>query len=177
MPSPSSDASTASPATAMHATTTLRRLLEGIEIAMLVTREANGDLRSRPMTTLDMSDDGHIYFFASRSSHQVERELADPRVHVVYADPTRQRYVAIAGVLSVDDDRTKIATLWRPAAKIWFKQGPQDPDLVLLNIIIQHADYWESPSGVVTRLIGVATALVTGQTAALGSHGSLDLPH
>jgi general stress protein 26 len=155
-------------------TFTLKTLLDGIDVAMLTVVEPDGTLQSRPMQTQQIGDDGTLWFFASRSSHQVAVEQTAPSVNLVYVHSGKQRYVSVTGRVSVIEDRAKMRELWSPPAKIWFKGGPDDPDLVLLRVDVDHADYWDGPSNAVTRLIGFATAMITGRDSALGTRGRVD---
>jgi general stress protein 26 len=153
---------------------TLKTLLDDIDVGMLTTVEPDGTLQSRPMQKQEVDEKGTLWFFASRSSHQVATEMQAPLVNVVFVNSGKQRYVSVSGRVSVVDDRAKRHALWSPPAKIWFKQGPDDPDLVLLRVDVDHADYWEAPSNIVTRMIGFAAAMVTGNEKLVGKQGRIE---
>jgi hypothetical protein len=51
----------------------LKELIENIEIAMLTTTDTDGTLRSRPLQTVGVEDDGTLWFFTSQSSPKVAR--------------------------------------------------------------------------------------------------------
>ena len=60
-------------------------------------------------------------------------------------------------------DRSKIEELWNPLFKAWFPQGLEDPDLALLKVNVDKAEYWDSPSSKVVRLAGFLKAVATGK--------------
>ena len=54
-----------------------------------------------------------------------------------------------------------------------FPKGLEDPDLALLRIDIEKAEYWDSPGTVVGRAYAIAKALVTGDKDATGDNVKL----
>jgi general stress protein 26 len=139
------------------------KLIKGIKFAMLTTAEADGSLRSRPMATQRGAFDGTLWFFTRASSHKVEEVRQDRHVNVAYADPDDQRYVSVSGKARLVRDKGKMKEFWSPAYKVWFPQGLEDPDVALLRVDVTEAEYWDSPSGTMVYLIGMAKAAVTGR--------------
>lgn len=153
----------------------LGELIEHIDIAMFTTIDDNGTLRSRPMSTQQIEFDGDLWFFAGASSataHEVQR---DQRVNISYAKPDEQRYVSVSGAAELVRDQAKIKQLWNPIFKAWFPQGLEDPDLALLKVNVEQAEYWDAPSSKVVALIGFAKALVTGKRPEIGENEKIDL--
>ena len=146
-----------------------------IRFAMLTTRDRAGRLCSRPMTTQQNRFDGTIWFLTDRRTHPAEDIAADPQVNVGYVDSEDQRYVSVTGVASLVEDRRKVREFWQPAYAVWFPAGPDDPNLELLRIQVEQADYWDSPSSWAGRLLAFAKALATGDKSALGTRGHVEL--
>jgi general stress protein 26 len=150
-------------------------LIKSIEIAMMTTIEADGSLRSRPMATQQVEFDGELWFFASTSSPLAEELRQDERVNLSYAKPDDQRYVSVSGTAAIIDDREKMRELWSPIYKAWFPDGLEDPDLALLKVTVEQAEYWDSPSGVMVAMAGLVKALVTGEPYEGGENRKLEL--
>lgn len=150
----------------------LKELLEGIDFAMLTTI-AGGKLRSRPMSTQEVDENGDLWFFTSDETHKVEEIEADNRVSVAYSKPNDNTYVSVFGHAEVSKDRAKIEELWNPILKAWFPKGLDDPTLCLLKITIEEAEYWDSPNSTLVQLAGFVKALVTGQQADGGEYGKI----
>lgn len=141
----------------------LGEMIEDIDFAMLTTIEKDGTLRSRPMSTQRVEFDGTLWFFTRTSAPKIEEVRRDEHVNVSYAKPEDQRYVSISGTAQVVRDRKKIEELWNPALKAWFPKGLEDPDIALLKITVEQAEYWDSPSSTMMHLFGFVKALATGQ--------------
>lgn len=144
----------------------LRELIDDIETAQLVTMDTDGVMRSRPMATLELDDEGELWFFTNDDTAKVDNVLVHPEVCVTYADPGRSRYVSVSGKAELVRDRDKIRALWRPVLKAWFPQGVEDPDLALLRVDIVSAQYWDAASSKLVQLFGLIKAMATGQSAA-----------
>jgi len=153
----------------------LGELIKEINIAMLTTIEADGALRSRPMATQQSEFDGDLWFFLGTSSPKAQEIRNDPRVNLSYAQPDDQRYVSVSGRGELVRDPAKMKELWNPLFKAWFPDGLEDPDLALLKVNVEQAEYWDSPSSTFVTLVGFAKALVTGQRAEVGENAKLDL--
>jgi general stress protein 26 len=152
----------------------LKSLLEGIDFCMLTTIDG-GQLRSRPMSTQQMDENGDLWFFTSDKTHKVEEIERDSRVNAAYAKPDDNVYVSVSGRASVVKDRQKIEELWNPILKAWFPEGLDDPTLCLLKVSVEEAEYWDSPNSTLVQIAGFVKALVTGQQIDGGENKKLNL--
>ena len=153
----------------------LGELIQDIGIAMLTTVDDDGTLRSRPMQTQDDEFDGDLWFFTGASSHKVLEVQQEARVNVSYAAPDKNRYVSVSGTASLVRDKTKIDALWNPALKAWFPDGKDDPEVALLKVSVEQAEYWDTPSSKVVHLVGFVKAVATGQTYQPGENEKINL--
>ena len=153
----------------------LNELVRDVRIAMLTTVEADGTLRSRPMATQEIESDGDLWFFTEASAPKVQEIQRDQNVNVAYSLPDKQRYVSVSGKGQLVRDRSKAAELWNPAYKAWFPEGLDDPDLALLKVTVEKAEYWDAPSGKVVHLVGFVKALATGEKFEPGDHDKMQI--
>jgi general stress protein 26 len=74
-------------------------------------------------------------------------------------------------------DREKAKELWNPILKAWFPEGLEDPNLALLKVSVEKAEYWDTPSGKMVQAIGFVKALATGKRyeADQGEHSKVEL--
>lgn len=152
-------------------------LVEEIKFAMLTTRESDDTLHSRPMTTLQMDSNGCLWFFTSLDSYKVDDINEQANVNLAYARPDKQDYLSIAGTAELVQDRKKMQELWTPWLQPWFGGGLDDPNLALLKVKVEQADYWDAPGSAVKRLYGLTKGILTGKTDALGEHGRAGPAH
>lgn len=141
----------------------LGELIQGIQVAMMTTVEVDGTLRSRPMWTHDRDFDGELWFFTREHSAKVGEVEHDHHVNLSYADPSKDRFVSISGRCRLVNDRQKIHELWNPTLRAWFPNGVDDPELALLCVTVEKAEYWDTPNSRMVQLAGFVKAVVTGE--------------
>jgi general stress protein 26 len=153
----------------------LRELVKDIDFCMLTTVDEGGDLHSRPMSSNgDIDQDGDIWFFTNASSHKVSEIAKLPKVNVSFADPDNQVYVSVSGTAQLIRDRAKIDELWRPEFKMWFPEGKDDPEVALLRVNLEKAEYWDSPSSTIGYALSFVSSIVTGKEPDLGENKKVD---
>jgi general stress protein 26 len=154
----------------------LRDMVKDIDFCMLTTIDEKGDLHSRPMSANgEIDPDGDLWFFTGASSHKVSEVASVPKVNVSFADPKNQRYVSVTGIAQLVRDREKIEELWKPEFKMWFPEGKDDPEVALLRISLEKAEYWDSPSSTISYALSFVSSLVTGKQPDFGENKKLEL--
>ena len=124
----------------------LAGMIRDIPVAMLTTTGL-GRLRSRPMVAQRLPFDGSLWFLTSRTAAKAGEVRNRHRVNVSYASPERDCYVSIAGLASLVDDRQRAAALWNTSYEPWLPRGLDDPDLVLIRVEAEEAEYWDAAAG------------------------------
>jgi general stress protein 26 len=143
----------------------VKDMVESIRIAMMTTVDEQGNLVSRPMACMQMDADGSLWFFTQKSSPKVGQiEQHDNKVNLSFVNVADADYVSISGTSEELDDRAKIDELWSEMAKPWFPKGKDDPELTLLKVHTQLAEYWDSNDSRIVRLAAMARAALTGGT-------------
>ena len=154
----------------------LGELLKGIDIAMLTTLGDAGYPVSRPLSTQDTSYDGEvIWFLTEGDSPKVAEIRQHPKVNLGYASKDKNLYLSVVGDARVLRDQSKIDELWSDALKAFFPKGNHDPNLVLLEVRVRTAEFWEGPSSLIGKLLSFVVARATGNQEALGENRILDL--
>lgn len=153
----------------------LAELIEDIEVAMLTSVGPDSSLVSRPLVTLQADRNGDLWFFTRGSSGKVDDIHAHPQVNLSYAKPESGTYVSVVGTAEVLRDRQRIEELWRPSAGMFFPQGKDDPDLRLLRVRVESAEYWDRPDGILQRAVSLMHAVTGGGPESMGEHDKLDM--
>lgn len=141
----------------------LADLVGDIRFCMLTTMDPDGRPWSRPMATQQMEFDGTLWFFTGADSEKVAHLQANPATGAAFARPDENEYVTMAGSGAVVDDRAKVKELWAEPLRTWFPEGPDDPNLRLIRVDVDRAEYWDSPSSFVVYALGYAKARLTGE--------------
>ncbi len=153
----------------------LRELVKDIDFCMLTTIDEAGDMHSRPMSANgEIDPNGNLWFFTGASSHKVSEIESAPKVNVSFADPKNQHYVSITGSAQLVRDRQKIDELWKPEFKMWFPEGKDDPEVALLKISLEKAEYWDSPSSTIGYALSFVSSLLTGKQPDFGDNKELE---
>ena len=153
----------------------LHELIKDIQFAMFTTAMKNGTLRSRPMATQSDEFDGVLWFFTSANEAKVREIQSDDHVNVSYADPDKNNYVSVSGRATLVRDKVIAKELWNPLYKAWFPKGLDDPQLALIRVAVERAEYWDSPNSKLVQLAGFIKAVVTGKQAKGGENEKVTL--
>ena len=147
-------------------------MMKGIQIAMMTT-EDDDHLRARPMAASQSGFDGTLWFFTQVSSHKVVEVGADRRVGITYADVGKQDYVSLSGLATLVTDRTSIDAHWSEPLRTWFPKGKDDPDIGLLKVTVEAAEYWDAPNSTMLHAYGYVKAVLTGESPHPGDNKKL----
>lgn len=157
----------------------LKKLIADIPYAMLATSAEDGSIHSRPMSSRQDDFNGELWFFTSRDTGKVTAIRNDQHVNVAFASPKDMSFVSIAGRAEIIEDKRKAEELWNPAYKAWFPEGLNDPNLALIKVSVDSAEYWDAPSSTLVHMVGFAKAIATGEKYQTGpkEHGRVDIRH
>jgi general stress protein 26 len=154
----------------------LQKLIENVRVAMLTTVDRDGALRSRPMATqdVDVEFDGALWFYTEAGSDKVREIQAHPEVNLSYSDG-KSTYVSVSGSAELVRDRHQMEELWNPSLEAWFPKGLDDPDIALLRVAVEKAEYWDAPDSKLVQTLAFTKAVLTGQRFEGGEHGKVSL--
>jgi general stress protein 26 len=138
-------------------------LIKDIRVAQFVTVDRAGKLRARPMVAQQERFDGVLWFFTPAGSGKIDEIEHHREVLLTYSDPGSQSYVSVVGTADVQRDPAKVKELWSEPMRVWFPNGPADPDIALLRVEVREADYWDAPSSTFVHAYGYLKAVTTGQ--------------
>lgn len=150
------------------------KLIKDIRTTMMTTLDETGSPRSRPMYTHDDEFDGDLWFMTAADSEKAQEIRNNPRVNLSYASTSSERYVSVTGDAEVINDRAKIKAMWSPFLKAWW-DGPDDPDIRLIRVMVERAEYWDTPGGKIASVLSIVKSAVTGQRDDSGENETIDL--
>lgn len=127
------------------------------------------------MGTQPESFDGNLWFFTHASEPKVQEIEQHSQVNVSFANPNDNEYVSLSGPATLVHDRKKMEELWQKPLETWFPKGLDDPDLALLNVNVEHAEYWDQNAGLVEVATGFIKAKVTGEESTAGYGTKIEL--
>jgi general stress protein 26 len=148
-------------------TRTLDDLLDGFLFAMVATVDG-GRISSRPLTLLE-HEGSTLRFMISASAPWSEQISGAAQVHAAFADTRDETYVAVEGIGRLSRDQATIERLWNPAASAFF-EGPDDPDIRVLEIEATGGEWWDGPSSRIGQAISLLRTKLGGSPPE-GEHG------
>ena len=150
----------------------LIELMDGMYIAMFTTTSDDGTLQSVPMARQEVEPDAEMWFIAARDTKHVADIQVEPRVSLTFS--SRASWVALTGTAEVVDDDAKLKELWNTFAEAWLPGGPEDPNAVLIKVVVEEGEYWDTPGGKVASLLSFAKTKLTRDTYD-ADHGQVDI--
>jgi general stress protein 26 len=153
----------------------LQEKIGEVDIAMFTTLSPEGNPHSRPMSTMNIDENGILWFFTSQFSKKANEIIGNNSVNLSYTNPESQVFVSISGKAEIIHDKKLKQELWTPVLKVWFPLGVKDPDLRLIRIFITEAEYWDAGSNKMVQLFEMAKALVNGEEFANLTHKKYNL--
>jgi general stress protein 26 len=120
----------------------LLELLQDFDTAMLVTRSPGGRLHARPMDIAEITETGELWFCSGLDSGKISEIAGEPEVAVAIQGKTK--YLSLSGRARVSTDPQHIARLWKEDWKVWFPDGPSDPNLCLVGIDPSEGEWWDN---------------------------------
>ncbi|MFJ4169565.1 pyridoxamine 5'-phosphate oxidase family protein [Paenarthrobacter sp. NPDC089714] len=148
-------------------------IINHTKIGMLTTINESGALVSRPLAVQEVRDDGDLWFFTGLGTSQVAHIRGDSRVNVSFGKNTE--WVSVAGTAEVVTDRTTIRELWNQAVEAWFPDGPETPEVCLLRVDSDSAEYWTTPGGTAATVLQWVKSKVSDSRMSVGESGTVDL--
>lgn len=149
----------------------LYELIDGIEVAMLTTRRADGHLVSRAMQTQKRTAGTDLWFVTNWFDGKLDEIALDPHVNVSYYRDRTRDWVSVSGTAILSRDRSLIAGLYKPDWKAWFPEekgnpkrdgGPVDERIALILVEAHTVSYSKTDRPAPLVLFEIARAMVTG---------------
>ena len=149
----------------------LYKLIDGIDIAMLTTRRADGHLVSRPMSTQRRTTGTDLWFMTNVESEKFEDLARDPHVNLAYYKDRTREWVSVSGKAILTRDRDLIDSLYAPDWKAWLGDegdgkrdgGPHDPRIALILVEADTVVYSKKDRPMPVVLFQIAKSMITGQ--------------
>ncbi len=148
-------------------------IINDSHIGMFTTINEAGALVSRPLAVQEVKDDGDMWFFTSANTSQVAHIRANPAVNISFGQ--RTEWVSVAGTAEVVTDRQLIHDRWNQVVEAWFPDGPDTPEVVLLHVDSDSAEYWTSPGGTAATVLQWIKSKVTNSRMSVGESGTVEL--
>jgi general stress protein 26 len=151
----------------------IKDFVDDIKFCMFCTSVTDMPFRTRPMSTLEVDEEGNLWFFSAKSSDKNDEIKDNDTVQLIYSKNSDVHFLTITGKATIVQDQAKKDELWNPIVKAYFPQGKDDPNLSLVKIKPEAAHYWDTINGKMITWFKMAASAVTGNQADVGVEGKL----
>ena len=152
----------------------LKRLVNEITICLFCTDlKIDDGSTCRPMSALKVCDQGNIWFFSEKDSDKNTAIVKDKNVQLFFSHPATGSHLVVNGEAKIVLDKTIIEELWTPVAKIWFKEGRDDPNISVIKVKPTSAYYWDTDGNRMINLLKMVASVVTGTNLVTGKEGTI----
>lgn len=138
-------------------------LLKKFEFVMMTTVDLEGHFHSRPMVVSHKQNllTG-LCFLTTRTSPKYNELNHDHRVNLSFSDFNKQTFISISGTANIYRDEDKIKQIWTSEHAKYFPEGVDDPNLYIIQVIPENAEYWDEASALFVKTIEFAR-MVSGK--------------
>ena len=118
-------------------------LIKKIDLCMFTTSGDDGQLHTRPMSNNGQVEwEGTSWFFAPNDGRLVAELQVDPQAVAAYRAGDAYDFISISGRATIETDAELKKQYWLPELERWFPNGPGDPNVALIRLDAEHADWW-----------------------------------
>lgn len=121
-------------------------LIKDIEVAMFTTIVNNKPI-SRPLQTQEAEFDGELWFLTLKDTDKYQEILENPSVNLAYAGKS---YVSFSGTAEFVEDLELKKEYWNKVYEKMLGTTYDDPNVILIKVTAETAEYWDSGSTVKT---------------------------
>lgn len=145
----------------------LKGLLEKFDSAMLVTHAGEDKIRARPMVIAKVEDNCDLWFLTGKGSPKVHEIESNQQVGVVCQD-AEDVCISISGRADLVNNRRKLDEIWKEQFKVWFPGGKDDPEIRLIFVRGEEAEYWDTQGAKGARyMFSAVKGYATGERPAI----------
>lgn len=153
-----------------------QELIDGFDLAMLVTHAEDGAIVSRVMATQKRRAGIDMWFVTTAFDEKVTEIMQRPEVNVSYVNSGSRDWVSVSGTATVNKDRALIRELYQPDWKAWFPDeggekngGPDDPRIALIDVDAHRVTYFRNTDSKPVAMFKVLRAMATGNAPDFGT--------
>lgn len=151
----------------------MQEMLGDGNVLMFASNLGNSPFEVSPMSTQKVDENGEIWFFSAKNSDRNTYVQQDSRTQLIYSNSSDSDYMSIYGNAEIVHNQEKVKELWTPFAKVWFQDGPEDPNLSLMKFTPSEGHYWDTKNGKMVSFAKMIASLASGETMDDGVSGEL----
>lgn len=138
-----------------------RETIEKVPLCFAVTVDESGvDANARIVQPSDLSDDWTVGFLTSYGCRKSAELRRTGRLTLAYECDAEGAYVSLMGAVRFVDDIDAKRAQWHEDSDEWFPNGPEDPDVVLVELTTDRIELWSAARAVAPSPRGLSAAVL-----------------
>lgn len=147
-------------------------LINEYDVGMMTNINEEGKLVSHPMTLQGEVTSDVLWFITHRNSEKVTELKKNNEVNVAFHDNDS---ISVSGQVEIVDDVAKKKELWSKTIEVFYDEGPESEQIILLKVNIESIEYWTADNKIKSAFEFVK-GMVTDETADdMGEHDAIDV--
>lgn len=122
-------------------------LIKEAQTCFFCTNLKSGEVDARPMSVLQVDEQGNLWFMSASDSHKNAELQTDSSVRLFFQGSPHSEFLHLEGTATVSRDKAKIHELWKFVLKTWFTEGEDDPRITVIKVTPSHGYYWDTKHG------------------------------
>ncbi|HWU99268.1 MAG TPA: pyridoxamine 5'-phosphate oxidase family protein [Oxalicibacterium sp.] len=152
----------------------LKEMAEDAKTCFFCTASSGGGSQGmRPMSTLQVDDQGNLWFLSASDSRKNAEIAANAAVKLLFQGSKHSEFLTLDGVATVSRDKAKIKELWGFLLKTWFTEGENDPRITVIKVTPIGGYYWDTKHGSAVAGIKMVIGATIGKTLDDSIEGTL----
>jgi len=115
--------------------------IKNFSYGLFVTASLQEGLRARPMHLLERDNEYNLWMASEIRCDKIDEIHKNPHVCITFQ--SGQSWISVSGIAHLVTDKERIKQLWKEGLKLWFPEGPESPNLVLIKVVTQSAEFWD----------------------------------
>lgn len=120
-----------------------------------MTTTGRGEMSARVVQPGKPDADWRVRFMTSRSSRKVREVEQTGRMLLGYQHDPEAAYVTLGGPATIVDDIDLKRSVWTADADKWYPGGPEDPDVVLVELRTERIELWSASRNIMPGISAV----------------------
>lgn len=125
-----------------------REMVDKVRFCFAVTTSEDGRANARVVEPGKLGKDWRVRFITNRESRKFGEIERSGRLLLAYQHDPDSAYVTLDGPATIIDDVEVKRSVWTEDADTWFPGGPEDPGVVLIELLTTRIELWSAAQGV-----------------------------
>ena len=140
--------------------TIARETIAKVPFCVASTAAENGEVNARVLQPGKLRDDWSVWFVTNRRCRKVVEMERSGRLTLTYQYDPEKAYVTVVGRPVIDNDVVLKRAIWGPASARWHPGGPEDPNVVVVKLIVDRIELWSATRDVMPEPKGLSAAVL-----------------